>query len=188
MNMVYQTERLLLKILTPDYLRQVLEFQIRNKEQFERYEPTRPDNFYTLSHQQAILKCEYKLAVKLATVRFYVFRNDKPDTIIGTVCLHDIMRMPYCYCEIGYKFDHDYQHQGYAREAVAKALEIAFFELDLHRVFARVMPENTPSIQLLTSLGFVEEGLERGCTQIQGKWRDHLRFGLLNPDMYTETM
>ena len=182
MNMVYQTERLILKILTPDYLRQVLEFQIRNKEQFERYEPTRPDNFYTLNHQQALLKCEFKLATNLSTVRFYVFRQEDPRTIIGTVCLHDILRMPYCYCEIGYKFDHAYQHQGYAREAVAKTLEIAFFDLNLHRVFARVIPDNLPSIQLLRALGFMEEGLEHGCTQIQGRWADHLRFALLNPN------
>lgn len=181
MNTTYQTERLILKILTPDYLREVLEFQIRNKEQFERYEPTRPENFYTLGHQQAVLKCEYKLATKLSTIRFYVFQKEQPRTIIGTVCLHDVLRMPYSCCEIGYKFDHAYQHQGYAREAVAKAVDIAFSDLGLHRVFARVVPENTPSIRLLNALDFIEEGLEHGCTQIQGTWTDHLRFARLSP-------
>lgn len=179
MNMIYQTDRLILKILTPAAVRDVLTFQMRNKELFERYEPTRSEDFYTYAHQHNILKCEYNLAVKLSNIRFYVFRREDPRTIIGTVCLHDIVRMPYCCCEIGYKFDQAYHHQGYAREAVAKALEIAFFELGLHRVFARVMPENTPSIQLLQSLGFAEEGLERGCTQIQGKWTDHIRFAIL---------
>lgn len=181
MNTVYQTERLILKILTPDYHRSVLDFQIRNRERFEQYEPTRVGNFYTTSHQQAILKCEYKLATKLSTIRFYVFRKEDPHTIIGTVCLHDVLRVPYCCCEIGYKFDYAYLHQGYAREAVKKVLEIAFLDLRLHRVFARVVPDNTPSINLLKSLSFTEEGLERGCTQIQGKWTDHLRFAKLSP-------
>lgn len=181
MDTMYQTDRLILKILTPDYLREVLEFQLRNKDLFERYEPTRPGNFYTLGHQQALLKCEYKLAAKLSTIRFYVFKKDAPRTIIGTVCLHDVLRMPYSCCEIGYKFDHAYQHQGYAREAVAKALDIAFGELGLHRVFARVVPDNASSIRLLKSLDFMEEGLEHGCTQIQGTWTDHLRFALLSP-------
>lgn len=181
MNTTYQTDRLILKILTPDYFREVLEFQIRNKDLFERYEPTRPENFYTLGHQQAVLKCEYKLATKLSTIRFYVFKKEAPRTIIGTVCLHDVIRMPYSCCEIGYKFDYAYHHQGYAREAVAKALDIAFSELGLHRVFARVVPDNTSSIRLLNSLGFMEEGLEHSCTQIQGTWTDHLRFALLSP-------
>ncbi len=181
MNMSYETERLKLEILTPSSMRQVLEFQLRNKELFERYEPTRPENFYTLNHQQSLLKCELKLAMKLSTIRFYVFKKEAPSQIIGTVCLHDVLRMPYCCCEIGYKFDHAYHHLGYAREAVVKALDIAFLELGLHRVFARVVPENAPSVRLLESLGFVQEGLEHGCTQIQGVWTDHLRYGLLSP-------
>lgn len=181
MNTSYQTERLILNILTPSSLREVLEFQMRNREQFERCEPTRAENFYTLNYQQKVLRCEQKLALSLSTVRFYVFRKEAPSRIIGTVCLHDILRMPYCCCEIGYKFDYAYLHQGYAREAVAKALEIAFYELNLHRVFARVMPENTASIHLLESLHFTPEGIERGCTQIQGVWTDHLRYALLSP-------
>lgn len=181
MNTSYQTDRLILKLLTPSALRDVLEFQVRNREEFERYEPARPENFYTLNYQQKLLKCEQKLALSLSTVRFYVFKKEEPSRIIGTVCLHDILRMPYCCCEIGYKFDHAYQHQGYAKESVTKALEIAFYELGLHRVFARVMPENTSSIRLLESLHFTQEGLEHGCTQIQGVWTDHLRYSILSP-------
>ena len=60
------------------------------------------------------------------------------------------------------------------------AVSIAFAALGLHRMYARVMPENTASIRLLKSLLFEEEGLERECIKIQGKWQDHLRFSLLN--------
>lgn len=179
MNMKYQTERLILEILTPSSCNEVLEFQSRNKELFERYEPTRPENFYTENYQHSVLKCELKLAMKLSTIRFYIMKRDNPTRIIGTVCLHDVIHMPYCCCEIGYKFDQEFHHHGYAREAVAKAIEIAFTDLNLHRVFARVMPENAPSISLLESLGFQQEGVERGCTQIQGVWQDHIRYGLL---------
>lgn len=181
MKTVYETNRLVLKILGPDAMRPVLDFQLRNRELFERYEPTRPDNFYTLAHQQAILKCEQKLALSLSTVRFYVFLKENPLTIIGTVCLRDIVRMPYFCCEIGYKFDHAYHHMGYAREAVDAAVTIAFRDLMLHRVFARVIPDNLASVRLLSDLSFTEEGLERDCILIQGKWTDHLRFGRICP-------
>lgn len=182
MELEYRTSRLILRVLTPEYLREVLEFQLRNKVLFEKYEPTRPHNFYTLSYQQAVLKCELKLAMKMTTIRFYVFCKDDPDTIIGTVCLHDVIYSAYSCTEVGYKFDEAWQHMGYAKEALSKALEIAFYDLSLHRVFARVMPENKPSIHLLTSLGFAEEGIERQCIQIRGKWEDHIRFSYLNPD------
>lgn len=178
---LYETDRLILKIITPDYLREVLNFQIRNREAFEKYEPTRPDNFYTLSYQQSVIKCEFKLAMKMTTIRFYVFRKEDPNEIIGTVCLHDVLHLAYSCTEVGYKFDEAWQHMGYAKEALSKVLDIAFFDLSLHRVFARVMPENAPSIHLLSSLGFTEEGIERQCIQICGKWEDHIRFSYLNP-------
>lgn len=182
MNTAYETDRLILKILTPDHAREVLQFQLRNKEVFSRFEPQRQDTFYTPAHQYAILKCEYKLAAKLSTVRFYVFRKENPGLIIGTVCMHNIQRMPHLNCEIGYRFDQSYWHQGYAREATAKMLEIAFAELGLHRVFARVMPVNAASIRLLEALNFFPEGVERACTEIMGKWEDHLRYALLSPE------
>ena len=36
----YQTERLILRILTPNYYKDVLEFQMKNRDIFEQYEPT----------------------------------------------------------------------------------------------------------------------------------------------------
>lgn len=44
------------------------------------------------------------------------------------------------------------------------------------------MPENTPSKNLLHATGFFEEGVERDSILIQGKWEDHIRYAILNPD------
>lgn len=176
MNLEYDTDRLLLKIASPDYLREVLSFQLRNRDIFEKYEPTRPENFYTMAYQQSILRAEFHMAMKQTTIRFYVFRKEAPSFIIGTVCLHDVIRLAYSCCELGYKFDREYWHRGYAKEAAAKALDIAFHDLGLHRVFARVEPGNTPSLRLLEALSFFPEGVERECICINGKWTDHLRY------------
>ena len=178
--MEYQTERLILRVLTPDYAKDVCRFVTRNREQFEKYEPFLPANYYTPEHQQTILSAELKLALQSRNIRYYVFLKENPEQIIGTVALHNITTASYSSCEIGYKFDSDYQHKGYAREAVAMTISVAFAALGLHRVYARVMPENTASIKLLKSLLFEGEGLERECIKIQGKWEDHLRFSLLN--------
>jgi ribosomal-protein-alanine N-acetyltransferase len=180
MNFEYQTDRLILKVLNNYYSREVLDFQCRNRELFERYEPTRPDNFYTSDFQASLLKSEYKLTLKLKSVRFYVFLKEHPDVVIGTVCLHDIRNMPYSCSELGYKFDKDYHHLGYAAEAIGQLIKIAFTGLNLHRIFAMVMEDNEPSIRLLRSLGFEYEGTERESALICGRWTDHMRFTLLN--------
>ncbi len=183
--MEYATERLILRVLTPDYAKSVCRFVTKNREQFEIYEPILPANYYTWEHQQAILSGELKLALQTKNIRYYIFLKENPEQIIGTVALHNIASAAYSSCEIGYKFDADYQHKGYAREAVAMAISIAFAALGLHRVYARVMPDNTASIKLLKDLLFEEEGLERECIKIQGKWQDHLRFSLINQSSIT---
>ena len=141
----YETERLILRLPSTDYLREIHDFLYRNRSCFEKYEPTAPENYYTLDFQQTLARCELKLALKLSSVRFYVFLKEDPSTIIGTVCLHNIIKMPYFTSEVGYKFDASYQHHGYAREALSMALSVGFYGLGLHKIFARCMPENTPS-------------------------------------------
>lgn len=184
MNLIYETDRLVLKILNTNEVKKVLQFQLRDRELFEKYEPDRVDNFYTLGHQEALIKCEYKLALQLQTVRFYVFLKNDPTTIIGTVCFHNIMKNVYSCTEIGYKFSSDYQHNGYAREALQKGIDVMFQELSLHRINARVAKDNLPSIRLLESLSFQYEGIERESILIHGVWEDHLRYGLVNSVSY----
>lgn len=183
----YETNRLILRILNSHDAKKVLQFQVENRELFEKYEPDRPENFYTLSHQESLLRFEYKLAMKLSTVRFYVFLKNDPAKVIGTVCFHNITRPFYSCTEVGYKFAASAHHQGYATEALQKGIEIMRDELGIHRINARVMPVNLPSIHLLERLGFEREGLERESIFLHGVWEDHLRFGLITTHPWHDT-
>jgi ribosomal-protein-alanine N-acetyltransferase len=180
MNFEYTTDRLILRVLNDSYAAAALAFQTRDAALFERYEPTRPGDFYTIQYQKALLRSEYKQATQMSSIRFYIFKRSNPSLIIGTVCLHDVRRLPYACCEIGYKISSDYQRMGYATEAIGKCIEIAFYELSLHRIFARVMSENTASISLLTSIGFTYEGTEAESALIRGRWCDHELYALIN--------
>ena len=62
------------------------------------------------------------------------------------------------------------------------ALSVGFYGLGLHKIFARCMPENTPSKPAACHEVFFEEGIERDSILIQGKWEDHIRYAILNPD------
>ena len=52
MLFAYETERLLLKIIKPDQADAVLDFYMRDKELFEKFEPDRMPNFYTRQFQR----------------------------------------------------------------------------------------------------------------------------------------
>ena len=85
------TDRLILKVLTPDYAPEVLGFYLQNASIFEAYEPIVADNFYTLDHQHKVLSFEYNNAIKLNMIRYFIFEKDNPDKIIGTISYRNII-------------------------------------------------------------------------------------------------
>lgn len=180
MLLQYETSRLILKVLTPDYAKDVLQFYSCDKELFEQFEADRPYNFYTTEYQEATLRAEYALTMKLSAVRFYVFLKEKPNQIIGTVCLYSISKS-FSRCELGYKFSSEFHHHGYAQEAVERCIDMAFAEIGLHRICAMVQENNLPSLRLLEGLGFQKEGICRDHLCIKGRWIDHLQYSLLSP-------
>ena len=84
-------------------------------------------------------------------------------------------------CTIGYKLDQHYIGQGYALEALEKAIDVVFDELGFHRIEALIHPKNEPSLHLIEKLGFEFEGIAKSCIRLNNKWTDHLRYALINP-------
>lgn len=189
MKFTYETDRLILKILEPTEAEAVLRFYLNNKELFEKSEPRRQPNFYTVQHQQAILTAEYNMAIRGTLLRFWVFLKGEPsgvpgarEQLIGTVSFRNIERMYRQSCLLGYKLDEKHWGQGYATEAIREGIRIVFDELELHRITAQVMPDNLRSIRLMERLGFVNEGIERKCLFINDGWQDHIRFSLISSE------
>lgn len=56
--------------------------------------------------------------------------------------------------EIGYGVAPAYQRRGYATEAVQALIAWAFAHPEVRRIVAECVPENTPSLRVLTKLGF----------------------------------
>ncbi len=81
--------------------------------------------------------------------------------------------------EIGYVFHPGVGGQGYATEAVHAVLHLAFDELGLHRVIARVDARNEASARLAARLGMRQEGHLVENEWFKGEWSDELDFALL---------
>ena len=182
MLFIYETSRLLLKVIHADAADAVLDFYFRDKELFERFEPDRMQNFYTLQYQRQMLIFEYNMAVQGKLFRFYIYEKSNPGKIIGTICVHHIGRGYTSSCEVGYKFSSEVHHRGYATEALLWIMQLVFHELKLHRALAYVLPDNTASIRLLERVGFVREGISRDYLLLHGKWMDHVQYSMLDTD------
>ena len=55
---MYETAHLQIRILNGTYAEQSLRFYEEDRELFERYEPTRPHNFYMENYHMQIIKRE----------------------------------------------------------------------------------------------------------------------------------
>lgn len=84
--------------------------------------------------------------------------------------------------ELGYLLVRRHWGRGFAREAVARLLDLLFLEEGRRRVFADTDPENEPSMRLLEALGFKREGLLRGEWETHIGVRDSVIWGLLRDE------
>jgi ribosomal-protein-alanine N-acetyltransferase len=82
-------------------------------------------------------------------------------------------------CVVGYELASHAQGKGYMAEALAAAFQWGFENIALNRIEAQIHPDNTPSIKLAGSLGFVKEGCLRDVGLWGGKYHDMLQFSLL---------
>ena len=78
----------------------------------------------------------------------------------------------------GFWLDPEVWGQGLMTEAVRLVLPFVFNTLGLHRVHAAFLPNNAASRRVLEKSGFREEGYAENYLQIDGRWADHVMFGL----------
>lgn len=179
MQLVCETERLILKVLNSMDAFQVLAFLSNNRQLFEQYEGEKNEYFYTMDYIRDMLTAEYNQIIKGGSLRYYIYLKSNPNRIIGTVSLTGFRWAPYDSCNIGYKFDGDFHHYGYAFESIWFLLSNIVPQYRLHRITAYIAPDNLASIRLIGKLGFCYEGTARGYVKIHGKWTDHRQYSLL---------
>jgi RimJ/RimL family protein N-acetyltransferase len=81
--------------------------------------------------------------------------------------------------EIGYVFHPDAGGHGYASEACAALLALAFGTMRLHRVTARLDSRNGASARLAARLGMRQEAHLVRNEMFKGEWSDELVFAML---------
>jgi [ribosomal protein S5]-alanine N-acetyltransferase len=114
--------------------------------------------------------------------RFFIFKKENPNLIIGVCNFTQIFHGPFQACYLGYKIDSDYEGKGLMLEALQAAIQYVFEKLHLHRIMANYMPTNQRSAKLLNCLGFSIEGHAKNYLLINGHWEDHVLTALSYED------
>lgn len=81
--------------------------------------------------------------------------------------------------EVGYLFNREYWHQGFATEAAAASRDFAFAELGVHTVFAHIRDTNLASMNVAIRIGMTVRS--RFVKHYRGVEMPHLAFGVDRP-------
>ena len=98
--------------------------------------------------------------------------------IIGVISLMHINKI-HKRAEIGYWLGKKYWGKGVMTQAVKEILKIAFGEMKLHRVYAKIFEENIASRKTVEKCGFKHEGLHKDSCFKNGKYRSVITYAIL---------
>ncbi len=109
---------------------------------------------------------------------FFIFDTGLAD-LVGGVSLSHVRRGPAQAASLGYWMGEAHAGHGLMRDAVHALCNWAWSVLDLERIEAATVPENTRSQRVLSACGFVREGFAREFLEIAGIRRDHVLYARL---------
>jgi len=110
---------------------------------------------------------------------FFLFMHvNGTEQLVGGITLSNVRRRAAQFVNLGYWMGQPYAGKGLMTEAVGLAVPFCFETLGLHRIHAAFLPDNMASRRVLEKNGFREEGFADSYLQIDGRWADHVLFGL----------
>ena len=112
---------------------------------------------------------------------FLIFKTDDK-SLLGGINVGNVRRGVSQSASLGYWIGEKHSRNGYMKEALKLLIPSLFIDLRLNRIEAATLEENIASKNLLKKIGFKKEGVLRKYLKINGTWRDHILYGLLEND------
>jgi len=145
------------------------------------WEPTWPDDDLTRGAFRRRLRRQSEEMARDEAFSFLIFAEGS-NLLLGGVTIGGIRRGVAQAATLGYWMGARYAGAGHMTRAVALVVTFGFDTLRLNRIEAACIPENHASAALLKRNGFTQEGFARAYLRIDGAWRDHLLFAIVDGD------
>lgn len=177
-----ETERLRLAVLRKSEAPRAAEYFINNRSFHKQYSQTHDEDYFTVSMQKKYLAFDCESFLDGSLVPFWITLKGS-DKIIGRLSFFNFAYGGMMCCSLGYHLDQDHTGKGYMTEALRGAIAFIFDEYKMHRIEAFILPDNERSLNVVKRLGFHHEGQRKSYMHINGKYRDHEAFYLLEDDV-----
>ena len=146
------------------------------------WEPTWPADDLTRGAFRRRLRRQAEEIARDESFAFLIFAEGS-NILLGGITIGGIKRGVAQTASLGYWMGAPHAGKGHMTRAVAVAAAFGFSTLRLHRLEAACIPTNIASATLLERNGFQREGFARAYLCINGAWRDHYLFALLESDL-----
>ena len=177
-----ETERLRLCVLRKSEAPRVTDYFKENRDFHKKFAQTHTDDYFTVSMQKKYLAYDYNSFLEGSLVPLWICLKETGE-IIGRVSFFNFAFGGMMSCACGYHLDQEHTGKGYMTEALKGAMAFVFDEYKMHRIEAFILPENEPSLNLVKRLGFHYEGKRISYMHINGRYRDHEAFYILEDDV-----
>ena len=145
------------------------------------WEPTWPADDLTRGAFRRRVKRHTEEIERDESYAFLLFR-EADERLLGGLTLGQMRRGVAQAATVGYWMGGAHAGRGYMSRGLRATIAYAFSTLRLHRLEAACLPSNERSVRLLENVGFQPEGLARSYLCIDGRWRDHRLFAMLEGD------
>ena len=182
-----ETERLTLRLPTHSDYVAWMSLRQSSKEFLTPWEPTWAEDHLTRkSFTNRVHWAQRSVTTGNGAPLFMIRREDQ--ALVGAITLDNIVRGPSQSGTLGYWIGQSHARQGYMKEAIVAVTHYAFNTMDLSRIQAGCLPENTASRGALEKTGFKYEGVAQSYLQIDGRWRNHVIYSCLRSDRRGRSM
>lgn len=176
-----ETERMTLRPPSHADFRSWTALRAASREFLTPWEPTwSPDHLSRKSFTNRVYWANRSIKGETAYPLFLFERGSQ--NLLGAITLDNVKRGPAQSATLGYWIGAPYARQGFMREAITALTHYAHTEMDLSRIEAACLPENTASRGALEKCGFKYEGVAQSYLQIAGRWRNHVLYANLRGD------
>ena len=176
-----ETERMSLRLPDHGDWRAWADLRVQSRDFLTPWEPAwSQDHLTRKAFTNRVYWAQRSYSNGTAVPFFLIRRSD--NQLLGAITLDNIRRGPAQAGTTGYWIGEPFARQGYMREAIAAVVHYAFVDLDLSRIEAGCLPENTPSRRLLEECGYKYEGVAQSYLEINGRWRNHVLYANLRAD------
>ena len=175
---VLQTKRIYLVHPHLSHFEKWIGLRTKNQNFLKAFEPAWAHDHLSLSfYKKRLIRQKHEMANRRGQF-FFIF--DQTHHLLGGINLNNVQFGAAYHADLGYWLGEEFQGNGFMSETLQLIINHAFSKLELKRLNAACLPDNQRSINLLLKNGFEEEGYAKAYLQINGIWRDHRLFGLVN--------